>query len=172
MYTAYLILNNRVFSGTLDFYVLMETQNTLKKMGKNLKIVDIFNKIAEQDMEVISTLILQSLMRKNNNSKTIKKAYTAKKTDKELIEYFIAINSFIIDLLEECMPKTNKKLKESEFEDIPSAKDWDIASMEYIWTTVLRRNNFWKTTPKNYFEQVDVYCKLNNKKKNKKIEEI
>lgn len=70
------------------------------------------------------------------------------------------------------MPKTNKKLKESEFEDIPSAKDWDIASMEYIWTTVLRRNDFWKTTPKNYFEQVDVYCKLNNKKKNKKIEEI
>lgn len=79
MYTAYLILNNRVFSGTLDFYVLMETQNTLKKMGKNLKVVDIFNKIAEQDMEVISTLILQSLMRKNNNSKTIKKHTQLKK---------------------------------------------------------------------------------------------
>lgn len=172
MYTAYLTLNNKIFEGTLDFYVLKETQNTLKKMNKNLKIIDIFNKIAEQDMEVISTLILQSLMRKNNNANIIKKSYTAKKTDEEVVEYFIAINSFMLDLLEECMPKANKKESESEFEDIPSSKDWDISTMEYLWTTVLKRNDFWRTTPKNYFEQVDIHSKLNNPKKNKKVEEI
>lgn len=172
MYTAYLTLNNKIFSGTLDFYVLKETQNTLKKMDRNLKITDIFNKVAEQDMEVISTLILQSLMRRNNNANIIKKSYTAKKTDDELVEYFIAINSFMLDLLEECMPKASKTGIESEFEDIPSSKDWDMASMEYLWSTVLKRNDFWSTTPKNYFEQLDIYSKLNNPKKNKKIEEI
>ena len=172
MYTAYITLNNKTFQGTLDFYVLKETQKILKKMDKNLKITDIFNKIAEQDMEVISTLILQSLMRKNNNSNIIKKSYTAKKNDEELVEYFIGINSFMLNLLEECMPKSNKQEVNNEFEDVPSSKDWDMATMEYFWTTVLKRDDFWKTTPKNYFEQIDIHSRLNNPKKNKRVEEI
>ena len=62
-----------------------------------------------------------------------------------------------------CLPKTKSK-EESIFEDdYYDDKDWEFDYMEYIWNSIIGRNdNFWNITPKNYFEQVEIYKKFNN----------
>lgn len=174
MYIACIDLNGNRYEGTLDFYVLKEVQKTLKKLNRDLKIHEIFHALADEDMQVISCLILHSLVRKGNCIENINKDYTVSKNDEELIDYFININSFLIELLDECMPKEEKE-SESEFEDIPDFSghsDWDLTYMEYLWTTILKRENFWNITPKNFFEQVDIHLKINSNEKKEKYEEI
>lgn len=177
MYTANLELNNNMYIGTLDFYVLIETQKVLRNLNRDITIQQIFEALSNEDMEVISTLVLQSLLRGSNNVEDIMRDYTAVKNDDEVIEYFIAINTFLIDLLKECMPKAEKESKEDEFEDIPDfeeTKDWDIAEMEYIWSTAIKRQDFWRTTPKNFFAQMDIHIKFNSQdtKENERTEEL
>lgn len=174
MYIACIELNGKQYEGTLDFYVLKEVQKTLEKLNRKLKLHEIFKALADEDMQVISCLILHSLVRKENSIEDINRDYTAIKNDEELIDYFININKFLIDLLDECMPKEEKK-EESELEDIPdfsSYDDWDLTYMEYLWTTILKRENFWNITPKNFFEQADIHLKVNGKENKDKIEEI
>lgn len=177
MYTANLELNKNVYVGTLDFYVLVETQKILRNLNRSLTIQGIFEGLAGEDMEIISTLVLQSVLRCNNNIKDIMHDYTIEKTDMEIIEYFIAINTFLMELLQECMPKTDKASQKDEFEDIPDfeeTKDWDIDEMEYIWSTTIKRQDFWSTTPKNFFKQMDIHIKFNKQdaKDDVKTEEL
>lgn len=174
MYIACIELNRNQYEGTLDFYVLKEVQKTLKKLDRDLKIHEIFHALADEDMQVISCLILHSLVRKENHIKDITRDYTVSKNDEELIDYFININNFLIELLDECMPKEEKE-SESEFEDVPDFStydDWDLTHMEYLWTTILKRECFWNITPKNFFEQVDMHLKINGNEKKDKYEEI
>ena len=39
--------------------------------------------------------------------------------------------------------------------------------MEFFWTTKLKRNDFWSITPKNYFEQIEIYERVNGSNKEK-----
>lgn len=175
MYTANLELNNNMYVGTLDFYVLIETQKVLRNLNRAMTIQQIFESLSNEDMEVISTVVLQSLLRCSNNPEDIMRDYTVSKTDDEVIEYFISINTFLMDLLKECMPRIKKESDEDEFEDVPDfedTKDWDIEEMEYIWTKALERQDFWRTTPKNFFAQMDIHIKFNSQDTNERTEEL
>lgn len=72
---------------------------------------------------------------------------------------------YINKLIKKCMPKG----EESEFDDSEdiyiSKKDgWDFANMEYLWYTILKRSDdFYKSTPKNFFLQMEQFNKAHSK---------
>ena len=68
MYDAYLVLNNRELVGTLDFYVLKTTQESLKKNGLELTIPEVLKASLDGNALVMSTLLINSVMRKNKNN--------------------------------------------------------------------------------------------------------
>ena len=174
MFDAYLTLSDRELIGTLDFYVLKTTQDDLKKNEVNLTIPELCKKAFEGDALVISTLLINSIIRKTDVTPQeimqLREADT--KNDKKKIgECFIKIFDYLKELFEACFPTEEFKpcvddddeaLFEDEFED---EKDYDFATMEYMWITYLHRNDFWETTPKKYIEQIQIFSKhaLKNK---------
>ena len=65
------------------------------------------------------------------------------------------------------MPKNLTKSEDDEFEEIlddKDIKDWDFPYMEYIWTTELKKNDFWSVTPRNFFEQIEIHRRLSGDK--------
>ena len=66
MFDAYLTLSDRELIGTLDFYVLKTTQEDLKKNEVNLTIPEVCKRAFEGDALVISTLLINSIIRKTD----------------------------------------------------------------------------------------------------------
>lgn len=170
MYQAEVILNETKLKGTLDFYVIANTQKELEKLDIKKSIHGIFKGLGELDMTCISALLIQSISRVSDlDESEITRIYSKEKTLEEIDNNFMSIFSFIHELMAKCMPVAREEV-ESEFEDeeeFDNDTDWDIAFMEYQWTTILKRTDFWGTTPKNYFEQMDIYKKVHGIKEDK-----
>ena len=115
-------------------------------------------------MIYISSFVLNTLARidKSQSNKFLE-IYLKDTDDLEALNRFNSIFTYINDVMMKCLPKTKSK-EESIFEDdYYDDKDWEFDYMEYIWNSIIGRNdNFWNITPKNYFEQVEIYKKFNN----------
>lgn len=171
MYKSIIVLNKSQYEGTLDFYVIKDIKNRLKKdFNLTITATDIFNKIKENNMQVISTFILATLIRLNPEKEL--EIVNNFINDNDILYKFENMFKYITDIIENCLPKKNKKhenIFEDEFEN--EASDWDFDFMEYIWCTTLKRNSFWHTTPRNFFEQLEIYKSVNKiKDKSEDIE--
>ncbi|MGL5765651.1 MAG: hypothetical protein ACRCX8_08425 [Sarcina sp.] len=159
MYKAIFNLNNKKIEGTLTFYVLKKIQEEmLINFNRELTISDIFKYIAEDDMEVVAALLICSTNQE----------FDLEKSDIE------EIYKYIKRLLEICMPL--KEENDNDFEDIPDfteSKDWEFEWMEYMWNTTLKRTDeFLNITPKRFFEQIELYKKINKIQQDENVEEI
>lgn len=167
MYKATLKIDNYHFIGTLDMYVLKVAQSELEECGKKLKIHEILKGISDFDMHCISAIVLQSVIRVGKISeKDFLDIYMKDRNEEEIENNFINITEYLTKLIKKCMPKNEMSNEEAEFEDIPlwdeeEKEDWDFPYMEFLWTSKLNKSDFWKVTPKNFFEQINIYRKLN-----------
>lgn len=177
MYSAKLKINKTIFKGILDIGAIKCTQNEiLKEQEKHIGVVKLFDEIRKDNNTYMSIFILEIIVRHNDISKedflNIFLEYS--RTNNE--DLTREIYRFFNELFEKAMPKNEEK-EESEFEDIPDFRekneDWDFPTMEYIWKSVLnRQDDFWGVTPKNYFEQYDLYNKAHGKEIDVHIESI
>lgn len=172
MYTSVLKIKGKEFKGTLDIYVLKMVQEDLSEIGIKTTIPNIFIKISELDMHYISSLILNSISRLNEESANeFLELYLSVTEDKERIEIFNSMYSYINNLFEKCLPKLKNNTEKSIFEDdylLYEDEEWELDFMEYLWSTVIKRNeNLLNITPRNFFEQVNVYKRFNNIKDEK-----
>lgn len=173
MYTAKLRLNKTEYEGTLTFETLKNIQKVLKKeFEKELTIQDIIIALSTQDFVVISVFLIETIktVNKNIDEKEIVESFETDNIEKS-IEKFENIFKYITEILEECMPRLDKS-DEDEFEDIiEETKDWEFGWMQYLWETILKRNNFYSRTSKEFFEQLEIHKKANNIK-DENVEEI
>ncbi len=175
MYIATLKVNGCQFTGTLDFYTLKIIQNRLMKMDKKMTIPQIIESISNFDMSTLVILVYYSIHRISslNEDEFMHKVMTDC-TDEVLLERYSKFFDYISELFRVCLPKIEES--DDEFEDIPDSfadedKDWDFSYMEYLWMSSLKRDNFWETTPKNFFEQIEIHRSLNEPKQ-EDIEEL
>lgn len=174
MYTSKLKLNNKEFVGTFTFLTIKNIKETiLNEFNKEINVKELIEGLSEFDMTFFTVFILETINSSNQYSKEeVLEAFT---NDSNLIEKFDNSYSYIYDLLNKCLP-SNKSIEkyESEFEDEEEEVNsvWDFDYMEYLWNTVLKRNDFWNTTPKNFFSQMDIHYKLHGEKKDSNVEEI
>ena len=167
MYTSTLNLDGHEFKGTMDIYSLKKIQEDLLNEGEQTSITNIFIKISEFNMLYISSFVLNTLARidKSQSNKFLE-IYLKDTDDLEALNRFNSIFTYINDVMTNCLPKTKESKEESIFEDdylLYEDKDWELDYMEYIWNSIIGRNdNFWNITPKNYFEQLNIYKKFNN----------
>lgn len=176
MYISTLELNGKKYKGTLDFFVLKDVQDDLSKIGIKATIPQIFKSISEFDMNYISSFVLKSLSRIDEISEEeFLKNYLSQKNDEDILNNFNSIFTYINDLMDKCLYKSKKTKKENSIfddEEDFNSEDWDLSSMEYTWNSVLnRQENILNITPKNYFEQIEIYKKV-NKIKDVEIEEV
>ena len=167
MHTSTLNLDGHEFKGTMDIYSLKKIQEDLLNEGEQTSITNIFIKISEFNMLYISSFVLNTLARidKSQSNKFLE-IYLKDTDDLEALNRFNSIFTYINDVMTKCLPKTKESKEESIFEDdylLYEDKDWELDYMEYIWNSIIGRNdNFWNITPKNYFEQLNIYKKFNN----------
>lgn len=167
MHKAKLKLNNKEFIGTLTFEVLINSIRELEKIGKILNIPSLFIALGSEDLECITALIIQSIVVLEKHSEDeISETYTKENTTQdEKLENFCSMFSYMNELFKKCVPLKEQTKKDSIFDDeeeeFDNAEDWDIAEFEYIWETVLKRDSFYKITPKTFFEQLDIHNRAN-----------
>ncbi|MBY1674651.1 hypothetical protein KWY38_04305 [Clostridioides difficile] len=171
MNTVKIELNGKIFKGTLDFYVIRQVQEDLKENNVESKVHEIFLNISNLDklseystQYTLSSLLLYSILRVENI--TDKEFEGEFKLEKDSIKLFETIFTYINNLMKKCIQKSNED--ESEFEEeYISNKDWNFAHMEYLWYSVLKRtDDFYRATPKMFFEQMDVLEEVNGTNKN------
>lgn len=178
MYTSTIKLSGKKLKGTLDFYVLKKVQQELLSVGLDLRIEQILSELLEGNVVVMSSVFIQSIMRLTDIEPEelleLKNAHFKSKSSEEWLEKcFEQWFAYFENLCVACLLKSNKKT-ESEFEDFPTSEsedDFDFAQLEYTWTYVLKRDDFWSTTLKNFVEQVEIY-KRQNQQKTEEIEEL
>lgn len=177
MYISTLELNGKKYKGTLDFFVLKDIQDDLSKIGITTTIPNIFKAISEFDMNYISSFILKSISRINEISEEdFLNNYLNNKNTEEIIKNFNSIFVYINDLMSKCLYTPPKVKKEDNiFEDEEcdtNIEDWDLSNIEYTWNSILnRQENILTITPKNYFEQIEIYKKI-NKINDNEVEEM
>lgn len=176
MYTSTLEFEGIKFKGTMDMNSLKSIQEDLLSEGIKTTIPNIFKKISEYEMTYISSFVLNTLSSINEKKKDefLGLFLTKTKDDLQTINRYNSIFSYINDLMARCLPKVESK-EESIFEDddlLYEDKDWELSHMEFMWNSVINRSdNFWNITPKNYFEQFEIYKKFNNIK-DEKVEDF
>lgn len=164
MFSSKIRINNKKFEGILDFWVLKKVQSNLKEEDIDYKIHEIFEKISDIeniDMSIVTSLLLFSIVRYMKiDEETIEKEFFEDKLDLDKFnDIFIYINKLIIN----AMPMDENK--EDIFEEEVEQEDWDFPYMEYLWYSVLKRtDDFYSITPKTFFNQMDIYKKMNNVK--------
>lgn len=177
MYISTLELNNKKYKGTLDFFVLKDIQDDLSKIGITTTIPNIFKAISEFNMDYISSFVLKSISRIDEVSEEdFLENYLNQKDDEEMLKNFNSIFIYINDLMSKCLYKPNKLKKENDIfedeEDDINIQDWDLSNIEYTWNSILnRQENILNITPKNYFEQIEIYKKV-NKINDNEVEEM
>ncbi|MFR5561934.1 hypothetical protein [uncultured Clostridium sp.] len=173
MYKAYLQIDDLKLPGTLDMYVIKRTQEELHECNKLLKVHEIFEGIAQMDFHCIAALILQSVLRVSGlDEEEFIKIYLKERSDDKIAQKLLNESKYLNELLKKCMFKSKEQKEDDEFEEIPNftedkSKDWDFPYMEFFWTTKLKRNDFWSITPKHYFEQIEIYERVNGSNKEK-----
>ncbi len=168
----------KTLKGTLDFYVLKKVQQELLSIGMDLRIEQILAELLEGNVVVMSSVFIQSIMRLTDIEPEelleLKNAHFKSKSGVEWLEKcFKQWFAYFENLCVACLPKNDKKI-ESEFEDFPTSEskdDFNFAQLEYTWTYVLKRNDFWATTLKNFVEQIEIY-KCQNQLKTEEVEEL
>ena len=176
MYQATIQLTNQMLTGTLDFYVLSQVQQELKANGKLLTIPQILEAIGEEDFQCLFLLFIYSIQRVTGHSVTkIQSLYDEHRqqddSPKWALGCLIQVYEYIQQLFKTCLVMSESE-EESEFEDIPlsSKEDWDFSWLEYVWTSVLNRQDFWSATPKNFMQQLEVHQRFHGIEK-EKVEE-
>lgn len=164
MFSSKIIINGKKFEGILDFWVLKKVQNDLKEHEIDYKIHELFEKLADIkniDMNIVTSLLLFSIVRYMKiDEEIIEKEFLEDKLD---LDKFNNIFSYINKLIINAMPMDENK--EDIFEEEIEQEDWDFPYMEYLWYSILKRtDDFYGITPKIFFEQMDIYKKMNNVK--------
>ena len=165
MYSCKITINNQKLKGILDFGTLLNIKEDLFFNGYDFTIPQIFKSISDINninMYVVMSILLFSIKRYSSiDEEEIEEIILSKDID---IDMFNSIFNYINLLFNKCMPK-NKNESNTLFEEELDSfeEDWDFAHMEYMWYSVLKRtDDFFKVTPKTFFEQMDIYKKINN----------
>lgn len=171
MYQATIQLTNQMLTGTLDFYVLYQVKQELEGIGRKLTIPQLLESVGQEDFQCLFLIFICSIQRTSGLSiAEIKSLYDAHRsqdeTDEWILSCLINLYQYIQALFKTCLVMKEQE-EESEFEDIPlsSKDDWDFAWLEYQWTSVLKRQGFWSTTPKNFMQQLEAHQQFHGIKK-------
>ncbi|MGL5749879.1 MAG: hypothetical protein ACRCXT_05080, partial [Paraclostridium sp.] len=132
-------------------------------------VKDIFKSLSEIEninMYTVSSIILHSIIRVENlDEEVIEKNFIDSTGN---ISLYIDSFEYIKSLLDKCIPNSEKYIDDIDdlFEDYETdEKDWDFDYMEYIWYSILKRqDDFYRVTPKNFFKQMDIWKSMNNVK--------
>lgn len=164
MHSCKITINNRKFKGILDFGTLSKVKEDLFENGYDLTIPQIFRSISDINninMHVLMSILLFSITRYSDiDEEEIEEIILTKDLG---LDTFNSIFSYINLLLKRCMPQKQEEELLFEEESSLDEEDWDFSHMEYLWHSVLKRNdNFYKVTPKTFFNQMEAYKKINN----------
>lgn len=165
MFSSKIIINNKKFEGILDFWVLKKVQANLKELGLEFKIHELFEKIADFEnieMNIVTSLLLFSVVRHMKvDEEAIEKEFIEDELD---LEKFSELFNYINSLINNSMPMKENDVDLFEEEELET-EDWDFSYMEYLWYSVLKRSDdFYSTTPKTFFSQMDIHKKMNSVK--------
>lgn len=170
-----IIIKDRKFLGTLDFYVIRNVHNDLEDIGINCTYQEMFSFIStfkdlgtDKGQITLCSLLLHSILRCSHiaeeefvelfNSDT-------SEDEMELMNIFQRRFDYINSLFKKCMPPNANE--DSEFDDdiyISKKDNWDFNHMEYLWYSILKRSDdFYSITPKTFFAQLDELSKANSK---------
>lgn len=164
MHSCKIALNNTKFKGILDFGTLLKVKEDLLENGYDLTIPEIFKSISDVNnlnMYALMSILLFSISRYSDiDEEEIEEIILNE--DLEL-DTFSSIFSYINLLFKRCMPQKQEESLFEEDEINLEEDDWDFSHMEYLWYSVLKRNDdFYKVTPKTFFQQMETYKKMNN----------
>lgn len=171
-----LIIHNRKFLGTLDFYVIRKIHEDLEDVGINCTYQEMFRFISsfedlgtDKGQITLCSLILHSILRCSHiEEEEFVKLFNSdtSEDERELADIFKSRFDYINSLFKKCMPPNSKEDSEFDDEDIYVSKktNWDFNHMEYLWYSVLKRNDdFYGTTPRTFFAQLEEFSKANSK---------
>lgn len=151
MRKAKIEIDKDIYYGYLTIGKIMDV-----KENYSCSYTDFANKAIEGDTQVLSDLIYESLEDKSVYSIFLKMSEA---------ERFAVLKIYANTLLKLTFPIVEEKEDDDDdFEDMPSKScdDWDIPWMQYIWESVLKRNNFYEITPRMFHEQFEIHKKINN----------
>ena len=166
MHSCKITINNKRFKGILDFGTLVKVKEDILENGYDLTIPEIFKSISDINninMYVLMSILLFSISRYADiDEEEIEEIILNENLG---LDTFSSIFSYINLLFKRCMPQkqeeSNTLFEEDEINS--SDDDWDFSHMEYLWYSVLKRNDdFYKVTPKTFFQQMETYKKMNN----------
>lgn len=164
MHSCKIALNNTKFKGILDFGTLLKVKEDLIENGYDFTIPEIFKSISDVNnlnMYALMSILLFSISRYSDIDEEEIEEIILKEDLK--LDTFNSIFSYINLLLKRCMPQKQEESLFEEDEINLEEDDWDFSHMEYLWYSVLKRNDdFYKITPKTFFNQMDTYKKINN----------
>lgn len=166
---ARIILDNKIYEGTLNFYAIKKVQEELKNRNFEHKVYHIFKYLGNEKYfgkdefnVTLTSLLLYSISSLGHKEEEVSKSFLK---EEDLNIYIVKVLDFINELINKCMPKSDEE-DEYEKPDWWSPKDWNFDEMEYMWYTILKRNDdFYKISPKEFFSQMDIYKKINNIKR-------
>lgn len=169
-------ISNVKLKGTLDFYVICKIHDDLIENNIDCQIQEIFKYISNIDslgtiegqITLISFLINSICRCSDFDEEDIADLFN-KEPNETLEDIMISFQNrfeYINKLIKKCMPKG----VESEFDDedvyISKNDGWDFSHMEYLWYSVLKRSDdFYRATPKNFFDQMEQFNKAHSKSK-------
>lgn len=164
MHSCKIALNNTKFKGILDFGTLLKVKEDLIENGYDFTIPEIFKSISDVNnlnMYALMSILVFSISRYSDIDEEEIEEIILKEDLK--LDTFNSIFSYINLLLKRCMPQKQEESLFEEDEINLEEDDWDFSHMEYLWYSVLKRNDdFYKVTPKTFFQQMETYKKMNN----------
>lgn len=164
MHSCKIALNNTKFKGILDFGTLLKVKEDLIENGYDFTIPEIFKSISDVNnlnMYALMSILLFSISRYSDIDEEEIEEIILKEDLK--LDTFNSIFSYINLLFKRCMPQKQEESLFEEDEINLEEDDWDFSHMEYLWYSVLKRNDdFYKVTPKTFFQQMETYKKMNN----------
>lgn len=157
--TVKLLINNDVYNSRLDFGCLMKIQYQLE----DKTIPDIIEGVFDNNIEIIYEVLIQSILRCNENLGRNQVLENILSLDKDLAK------TYALYLISISFPKNSNENISSELARFKRLKaslkkeDWSFSDMEYMWHSIFRRtDDFLNIIPINYFEQVESHKKFNN----------
>lgn len=166
MRKAKFVIEEKQYEGLLTFEVLADLRDEIE----DSIFEDVIGLICKGDMDIVSRTVYLSLYDKEGYSQLLK-------LDARMRG--LILDKYIGDLLNLSLLKKDEFEEEDEWEDNPwedqkeirKKKDWDLSYMQYMWETVMGRDDFYSQTPRTYAEQLDMYKKF-NKIEDEEIEEL